>query len=187
MNQVARQLQQKGLLCRIGRPDGKLVNEWLETPSLDRAGHLSTSVVPSESLISEDQVKEAVRCWLVEQGFAVSVAMGRERGIDIEARHPDGRRVILEAKGEVASDQQQGNYFLGALGELLQRMDDPTATYGLALPSNRRYRNLVRRLPTLAKRRLGLVVVWVEGRAPEPAASLEQFDDGTPGPPGRRF
>jgi hypothetical protein len=44
--------------------------------------------------------------------------------------------LIIEAKGEVRSDQQQGNNFLNALGELLQRMDDPEAAYALALPAN---------------------------------------------------
>jgi hypothetical protein len=38
------------------------------------------------------------------------------------------------------TDQQQGNYFLHALGELIQRIDDPGARFGLALPDNERYR-----------------------------------------------
>jgi len=40
-------------------------------------------------------------------------------------------------------------------------MDDPTATYGLALPDNDQYRNLARRLPQLARERLCLVFFWV--------------------------
>ena len=62
---------------------------------------------------------------------------------------------------------KQINYFLRALGELLQRMNDPDARYGLAFPDNRQYRGLVDRLPKLAKQRLGLVVYFVrreEGR-----------------------
>jgi len=39
------------------------------------------------------------------------------------------------------------NYFLGALGELIQRMTDVTATYGLALTNNKQYRGLVQHLP----------------------------------------
>lgn len=68
---------------------------------------------------------------------------------------------MLEAKGAVARNAQQVNYFLGALGELVQRMDDPSATYGLALPDNRQYRGLVSRLPALAVQRLGLVFYLV--------------------------
>ena len=44
---------------------------------------------------------------------------------------------------------QQVNYFLGAIGELTQRMADPDAVYGLALPDNRQYRGLVDRLHAL--------------------------------------
>ena len=38
---------------------------------------------------------------------------------------------------------QQVNFFLGAIGEPTQRMADPDAVYGLALPDNRQYRGLV--------------------------------------------
>jgi hypothetical protein len=56
---------------------------------------------------------------------------------------------------------QQVSYFLGALGELLQRMSDPVATYGLALPDSQQYRGLAARLPTLAWQRLRLTVLFV--------------------------
>ena len=39
------------------------------------------------------------------------------------------------------------NYFLGALGELLQRMDSPAARYGLALPAHGQFIGLINRLP----------------------------------------
>ena len=105
-------------------------------------------------------MKAAVRDYLKAKGYDVTVAWGHERGIDIEARGPD--RILIEAKGEVASDQQQGSYFIGALGELVQRLDDLDARYGLALPDNRRYRGLVNRLPALARNRLRLVVFMVK-------------------------
>jgi hypothetical protein len=93
--------------------------------------------------------------------YDVDVAWGRTRGPDIAARRP-GQRLVVEAKGQVRTPRpQQVNYFLGALGELLQRMDDPAATYGLALPDHRQYRGLVNRLPTLLRQRLGLVVNFV--------------------------
>lgn len=174
VNQSARRLEREGLLRRRPGPDGKIVNELLTvsdtTPS---AARLPTPATPTNVLLSEDEVKEAVRRWLTGQGFTVEVAFGRQRGIDVEAKHPDGRRWVIEAKAAVTSDQQQGNYFLGALGELLQRMDDPDAIYALALPSNRRYRGLVRRLPRLAKQRLGLVVIWVDPGAGSPTVAPE--------------
>ena len=69
-------------------------------------------------------------------GFAaqgsVDDAWDRGRGIDIEAR-PGGGRYAIEAKAETGtSGAQQENYFLGMLGELLQRIDDEDAHYGIA-------------------------------------------------------
>jgi hypothetical protein len=83
--------------------------------------------------ITEDEVKEAVRAYLTGRGFDVSVAWDRVRGIDIDdARHADGRRYLIEAKDEVGkSGPQQVNYFVGMLGELVQRMDDVQASYGI--------------------------------------------------------
>jgi hypothetical protein len=50
---------------------------------------------------------------------------------------------------------------LQALGELVQRMDEPASQYGLALPDNARYRGLVDRLPALARQRMHLTVFFV--------------------------
>ena len=114
------------------------------------------------TLLTVDEVKEAVRALLVSDGYEVRVAWGRERGIDIVAtRAEPPSRLVIEAKGEAALQPQQVNYFLGALGELLQRMDDPHAGYGLALPDNRQYRGLVDRLPPLVWTRLSLMMFFV--------------------------
>lgn len=113
--------------------------------------------------ITEDGVKAAVRDYLASQGYDVKVAWDRTRGIDVDARHPDGTRQVIEAKAETGtSGAQQVNYFIGMLGELLHRMDDESASYGIALPLNRQYKGLVDRLPRLARDRLGLNVFWVE-------------------------
>ncbi len=71
----------------------------------------------------------------------------------------------IEAKGDVASQPQKTNYFIGALGELVQRMSDPDAEYGLALPDVQVYRRLVSRLPDLARERLRLRIFFVERTA----------------------
>jgi len=110
--------------------------------------------------LTEDTVKAAVRDYLRQRGLQVQVKWGKDRGIDIIA-DGHGERWVIEAKGEVDSPQQQGNYFLQALGELIQRMDEPTTRYGLALPDNARYRGLVDRLPVLARQRLNLTVLFV--------------------------
>ena len=108
----------------------------------------------------EDDVKRAVAAHLAAQGYRVTVRWGRDHGIDIEAFGSDGR-LIIEAKGEAPKGPQQANYFLNAIGELIQGMADPHARYGLALPDNPQFRGLAGRLPTLARERLQLSVYFV--------------------------
>lgn len=161
INQAARRLEQQGRLRRFTGPDEKIVNALPEHPMPESPRPAEAPVRVQRLVFSEDDVKAAVKAYLEERGFDVAVAWGKERGVDIDARHLDGRRYMIEAKGGLASDQQQGSYFLGAIGELVQRMVEPEVQYGLALPLNRRYRGLVNRLPHLAWERLGVVVFWV--------------------------
>jgi len=138
----------------------KIVNKLAEGATTPAPAPPPSIAPVTGGFVTEDEVKAAVKEHLEEQGYTVSVAWGRMRGIDIEAVGPRGR-FLIEAKGEVASQAQKTNYFLGALGELLQRMSDERAIYGLAFPDNGTYRGLVDRLPGLAKRRLGLWVLLV--------------------------
>lgn len=163
VNQVARRLEREGLVTRYTGPDGKIVNALADGVSLSAPRHENPPVnIVGGQPITEDEVKEAVREHLAAQGFQVRVAWGRSPGIDIEAVHPDGRRYVIEAKAEKGvTGPQQHNYFVGMLGELVQRMSDPHARYGIALPENSQYRGLVGRLPAEARERLGLVVFWV--------------------------
>lgn len=163
INQTARRLEAQGKLRRYIGPDGKIVNAIITTDPNPPDGAVPPPPAPrpvGHGLLTEDEVKSAVKDHLEAEGFTVHVAWGRERGVDLDAHHPDGRRWLIEAKGEVAAGPQQVNYFLGALAQLVQRMEDPDATYALALPDNRQYRGLVERLPDLAKDRLGLWVFW---------------------------
>jgi hypothetical protein len=66
-------------------------------------------------LLAEDTVKAAVRDFLSARGLHVEVRWGRAHGKDIVANGPNERWVI-EAKGEVTSPQQQGNYFSALWG-----------------------------------------------------------------------
>jgi len=101
VNQAARSLEAQGRLRRFTGPDGKIVNAPPDSPA--RAYESPRRVVPGSvgSRITEDEVKEAIRAHLTSRGFDVHVAWGRVRGIDIDARHPDGRRFVIEAKAEV--------------------------------------------------------------------------------------
>ena len=164
VNQAAGRLEAQGRLRRFTGRDGKIVNALPGSPVQQTSELIPPLVAPSSggSRITEDEVKEAVRAYLTARGFDVAVAWGRVRGIDVDARHADGRRYVIEAKAEVGKiGPQQVNYFLGMLGELVQRMDDAQASYGIALPDNRQYRGLVDRLPALARERLRLAVFWV--------------------------
>lgn len=160
VNQVARLLESQGRVVRSRGADGKIVNS---LPGTAPTG--PGRVVPRNrprDLLTEDEVKKALDDHLTALGFEVMVAWGKAKGIDVDAQHADGRRIVVEAKGEVGHNgAQQANYFLGALGELVQRMDDPNAAYALALPANKQYRGLVQRLPRHARERLGLAVFWV--------------------------
>ena len=54
------------------------------------------------------------------------------------------------------------NYFLGALGELLQRMDKPEAMYSIAFPDMQQFRRLWERLPALARERMQISALFVD-------------------------
>ena len=68
-----------------------------------------------------------------QRGFHVTIAWGRDRGVDIQAVSPSGI-VLLEAKGSAQNPPQQVNYFLSALGELLQRIAEPGSVRERAVP-----------------------------------------------------
>jgi hypothetical protein len=175
INQACRVLERQGRLRRVqavGFPIRNLLIDPATAPAPPSPRARAGDVTP---LLSEDEVKAAVRDHLEAMGYSVTVAWGRAQGVDIEARGPDGR-LLLEAKGAAANPPQQVNYFLGALGELIQRASDPDARYGLALPDNHQYRGLVARLPALARTRLRLVVYFI---ARDPAGYVVTVDDSS--------
>ncbi len=111
--------------------------------------------------MEEDQVKDLLEGYLLSQGWQVVVKKGQERGMDIEATN-GVERWVIEVKGWAnGKEQQQGNYFLNALRELLQRMGDDQAKYSIAFPDLPRYRGLWKRLPAVAKSRTGISCLFV--------------------------
>lgn len=96
--------------------------------------------------VSEDEVKRRLAAWLEKDGWSVEVASGKARGPDIRATRGEGQWII-EAKGCGSRQQMRVNYFIGALGELLQRMDVDGARYSLAFPDMKQFRGLWDRLP----------------------------------------
>lgn len=114
---------------------------------------------------SEDLVKRHLKAWLEADGWTVKVAWAKTRGVDIEATK-NGARWLIEVKGIGSLQPMRVNYFIGMLGEMLQRMDDPNAKYSIALPDHPQYRGLWNRLPELAKKRTQITMLFVsaEGR-----------------------
>lgn len=136
VNQACRRLEREGIVERYVGPNNKIVSRLRSSKArrIVAAPPASAPARPHDrTILSEDEVKEAVKTYLEAQGFEVTVAWARTRGADIVATRP-GSRLVLEAKGQVLVQSQQANYFLGALGELVQRMNDADSTYGLALP-----------------------------------------------------
>lgn len=159
INQGCRALAARGRLIRQPDSDGRIRN------SLDEA---SSSVEPPVSTqarladgLGEDEVKEHLEHWLRKQGWDVRVAWARQTGIDIEATR-DGARWVIEVKGGGSLQPMRVNYFLAVLGETLQRMDDATAHYSIALPDLAQFRRLWERLPRLAKERTGISSLFVD-------------------------
>ncbi|MFK4439689.1 MarR family transcriptional regulator [Paenibacillus sp. RC21] len=111
--------------------------------------------------LSEDYLKAILHDLLVHQGWDVNVAWGKTKGIDIDA-HRGNERWIIEVKGSGSLQPMRVNYFIGVLGELLQRMDDPNARYSIALPDMKQYRGLWERLPKLAKNRTSISILFVK-------------------------
>lgn len=182
INQAARGLEKSKKLIRVKGPEGKLINILNDRPGRKIAATLErTPPSPSgsdSSRITEDEVKLAIRDHLASQGYQVEVAWDRSPGIDIEACRGE-ERLVIEAKGEASLQPQQHNYFVNALGELVQRMDDAHARYGLALPNHRQYHGLVERLPQVARNGLNFVVFWVERGPDGPRVTNDT-------PPGKR-
>lgn len=113
-----------------------------------------------DGCLSEDDVKRHVAAWLNGLGWKGTVAWGCSPGLDIRAER-GGERWLIEAKGSGSPPAMRVDYFLAILGEILQRMDDPSARYSIALPNHRQFRGLWVRLPHLAKNRLGVTALFV--------------------------
>jgi hypothetical protein len=150
-----------GLLDRTPRSDGLIGNYCTGKEAAPLPMSPSAPIV-NDTVFSEDQLKTALKGWLEAQEWEVEVAWGKIRGIDIHARR-GAERWIIEAKGGGTLDAVRVNYFLGVLGETLQRMDDPKAAYSIALPDLKQFRNLWTRLPLLAKQRSEITALFVRG------------------------
>lgn len=123
-------------------------------------------------MLYEDDVVDAVRDWLVDDGWTiVSIAHATDLGDDIVARRA-GQSLLVEAKGEGSSKQgtsrfgssftrtQVGSHVAVAILRALRVASKGEAIPALAFPGNAHHRELVAKVwPALVK--LGVVVFWV--------------------------
>lgn len=161
VNGECRHLATKGVLTRARRSDGLIGNYSKEEGASPSIANPEPAGNPDPSLFSEDEVKRVLEAWLSALGWSVKIAWARTRGIDMHASKDD-QRWIIEVKGGGSLSAMRVNYFLGVLGETLQRMDDPDAMYSIAFPDLRQFRNLWSRLPTLAKERTRISALFVQ-------------------------
>ena len=162
VNQAARKLVNQGRLDRHRRPDGKIGNYPAGASPPPPAA--TPAVLPKSATktsdLSEDDVKRRLKIWLEDAGWQVEIKWGHDRGIDVVAKR--GSEVwVIEAKGCGSRNPMRVNYFLAMLGETLQRMEEPSARYSIALPDMKQYRGLWNRLPKLAKSRTGISALFV--------------------------
>lgn len=170
VNQACRQLERDGLLRRDPEKHGagrtlirnRLGDETASTGVPTAAPIPTLSAPPPEDpRFHEDYVKEASRQYLAARGWEpIEVAWGRSHGVDLTASR--GQQALhVEAKGLAPSQQQKTNYFINALGELLQHMQDANSFHALALPDDPVYRGLWDRLPEPARAALKLSVFLI--------------------------
>jgi biotin operon repressor len=148
------------------RPSATSVVVNMRTLSPAAAGEMALTGYMGAVGLSEDRVKLAVATALERAGWTTDVRWGRVHGIDIDARR-GAERLVIEAKGEGSLQPMRVNYFVGALGELLQWMNSPDALYAIALPAHRQFVSLAARLPVWVRDRLQLAFLFVEATADE--------------------
>lgn len=159
VNQTARLLEGAERIVRRPRVDG-IIGNYPVGVVAKVAEPVKPEIKRTPDRLSEDELKEFLDKWLQSQGWSTRIAWGRSRGIDIEASR-NGKRWLIEVKGLGSRDAMRVNYFLGALGETLQRMADRHAQYSIALPDIPQFRGLWSRLPKLAKSRTTITALFV--------------------------
>jgi hypothetical protein len=161
VNQEARLLEQRGDIVRKQRLDGRIGNYPASPETAPEEQAESPEIIKTPEGLSEDELKKHLERWLISQGWQARIAWGRSKGVDIHATR-NTESWIIEVKGLGSLQAMRVNYFIAMLGETLQRMADPHASYSIALPDILQYRRLWARLPALAKQRTRITALFVK-------------------------
>lgn len=123
VNIACRNLEKRGVLRRQSTHGSSISNYLTGQELLVVHSQKSKDKIPNEENLSEDAIKEILEKWLVAQGWNVKVAWGHVHGMDIDAIK-ENKRWVIEAKGQGSLNPMRVNYFLGILGETLQRTEN---------------------------------------------------------------
>jgi hypothetical protein len=161
VNATCRHMETKGFIKRVKPVSGPIMNCIVDA-QVSRPLQAPEPSPESAPPLSEHALKFAIKAHLETEGWEVSnCAWGKSHGVDLDAKR-SGERWLIEVKGIGSLSAMRANYFLGILGEILQRMDDPKAKYSIALPDVPQFRNLWKRLPALAKSRTGISALFID-------------------------
>lgn len=113
---------------------------------------------PNSGAGSQATVIEVFSNWLAEQGWEREKLPPRGDYPAIDARHPDGRRLVVEAKGfsrDAGADLDSG------YGQLLRRMKgEPDTAYALVVAKT--VVRFAQRVPPAVRSGLGISVYTVD-------------------------
>ncbi|MEY9931111.1 hypothetical protein ABH926_005758 [Catenulispora sp. GP43] len=109
---------------------------------------------------SEATVVEVFSAWLAERGWTLTKLPAHGNHPDIEARHPDGRRLVGEAKG---FSRDSGTDLDTGYGQLLRRMKDEADTIYVLVVAKTVVR-FAQRVPSEVRSRLGIALYTVDAQ-----------------------
>lgn len=159
INQACRQLSASGYLIRTINPQNNLIGNYplkkeYVTKSTPRANG-------NDNALQEEDIKRILNSYLIQNNWISKVAWNHQHGADIVAER-NGERWVIEVKGPGSRQPMRVNYFIGILGEILQRMDDCNVRYSIAFPDLDQYRRLWNKLPQTAKERTTIDLILVD-------------------------